>query len=96
LYKNTRNGEENLILSERSFCHGDDAGAFGDERREHGEAIGCVVVQVLGCEAERGEFRHCPAVILVTALAVTEMGVSRQEKYRLTNREKYITINVKK
>lgn len=65
-----------LFLLERSFCDGDDAGAFGYERREHSEDIGRVVVEVLGGEAERGEFCHCPAIILVTTLALAKIEVT--------------------
>ena len=65
-----------LFLLKRSFSYGDDAGAFGDERCEHSKAIRCVVVEVLGGEAERREFVHCPAVILVAAVAITEIEVT--------------------
>lgn len=33
-------------------------------------------MEVLGGEAERGEFSHCPPVILVSALAVTEVKIT--------------------
>ena len=33
-------------------------------------------MKVLGGEAERGEFCHCPPVIVVTALAVTEVKIA--------------------
>ena len=63
-------------MLKRSFGDGDDAGAFGDERDEHSKTIGCIVVKVLGSEAERCEFVHCPAVILVAAVAITEIEVT--------------------
>ena len=63
-------------MLKRSFGDGDDAGAFGDERGEHCKAIGCVVVEVLGGEAERRELVHCPAVILVAAVTITEIEVT--------------------
>ena len=33
-------------------------------------------MEVLGSETERGEFGHCPAVILVTALVFTEVKIA--------------------
>ena len=68
----------NIIVNipKRSSCHGDDAGAFRNERGEHNEAIGRVVVKVLGGEAERGELGHCPPVIVVAAIAVTEIEIT--------------------
>ena len=59
-------------MLKRSFGYGDDAVAFGDERGEHSKTIVCVVVQVLGGEAERGELVHCPAVIVVAAEAAKQ------------------------
>ena len=59
------------VILKRSFRHGDNPRSFGDKRGEHCKAIGRVVVEVLRREAERGEFCHSAAVIVIWALAIT-------------------------
>ena len=44
-------------------------------------------MEVLGGKAERGEFRHCSAVVVVSALAITEVKITNSGSVLLNTSE---------
>ena len=62
-----------LFLSKRPFTHAHSFYPIAQIIRQHGEAIGSVIVDVLHREAEAGQLVHGLAVIIVPAAVGTEI-----------------------
>ena len=64
-------------MSKRPSCHRNHLRSLREIPRHHGKGIGCVVMQVFSCEREGCQLAHGFAVVLVTALAVAEIEVTK-------------------
>ena len=61
--------------------------SLGDVARQHCEAVGSIVVQVLCRERKRVQLRHRLAVVIVTTVAITEIEIANDRCVLLDARE---------